>query len=438
VVKYLKPIVLGLAAAGVVAYADPSVASLQAQLDQLQSRVNSMSAGSSAMGVHTNAALTQSLLGNQMGTVGNVETLMAAQKAGTLADGVTVGGFAEAAAVYEKVSDAGSSTAVNTMSTHVTNMGAANDSGSATQLMLPRVEMNVIASMNEWSTGYFSFGSRNVQDASSASDVLSVDSAFVTLGNLNQLPVYAFLGRNTVDFGSFQTVNFSTPSLNRLAFQAYGDQLGVGFNGYGVNATISALNDNNVISGTRADGVAYNTYTQKQDGIGNYALNVGYGMNTAGADWHIGAGYLSGSKDKTTATSGDEVGAYDLNGKVGYAGFDVLGEFTQTTGDALGTTDKLRAWDLGADYNFPVMGKASKVNVDYSRVSAQYTASQWVVGFNHNTFNNVWMGLEYAQSKGQYVAGGNVYTAAGASNGVPGATEGASDAALLFDVQGVF
>ena len=436
-VKYLKPIVLGLAAAGVVAYADPSVASLQSQLDQLQARVNSMSAGSgSAMGVHTNAALTESLLGMN-GAVGNVATLMAAQKSGALADGVTVGGFAQASAVYEKVSDAGTDD-VDTFNTHVSNMGSSTTgSGSATQLVLPRAEMNVIANMNQWSTGYFSFGVRNLQGSSNSAGTLSMDSAFVTLGNLNQLPVYVFLGRNTVDFGSFDTVNFNTPSLNRLAFQAYGDQLGVGFNGYGLNATLSVLNDNSTV-GVNAQGVAYNTYTNKSDAVGNYALNLGYGMTTSGADWHVGAGYLAGAEKHSTT---DQTGAYDLNAKVGYMGFDVLGEFTQTTSSLYGdaSNSKLRAWDLGADYNFPVMGKASKVNLDYSRVSAQYTASQWVVGFNHNTFNNVWMGLEYAQSKGTFVSGGtagNVYTAA--YNTAPTSAESVTDAALLFNVQGVF
>jgi hypothetical protein len=451
VVKYLKPIVLGLAAAGVVAYADPSVASLQSQLDQLQARVNSMSAGSgSVMGVHTNAALTESLLGMN-GAVGNVATLMNAQKSGALADGVTVGGFAQATASYEKVSDGVSGTALSTFATHTTNMSTATTgdttSGSATQLALSRAEMNVVANMNQWSTGYFSFGVRNLAGTTSDNDDLSIDSAFVTLGNLNQLPVYAFLGRNTVDFGSFNTVNFATPSLNRLAFQAYGDQLGVGFMGYGVNATISALNDTGSSANSlNGQGVAVNTFTKDNDAIGNYALNLGYGMTTAGADWHVGVGYLDGSKLRsgTVGTDAQQSGAYDLNAKVGYMGFDVLGEFTQTTGAVLQATDnaqndKLRAWDLGADYNFPVMGKASKVNVDYSRVSAQYVASQWVVGFNHNAFNNVWMGLEYSQSKGEFVGGGSVYTAAPVAQVVPTlAGNNVSDAALLFSVQGVF
>ena len=52
------------------------------------------------------------------------------------------------------------------------------------------------------------------------------------------------------------------------------------------------------------------------------------------------------------------------------------------------------------------------------------------------------MGFEYAQSKGQYVAGadegthGNVYTAA--LQTAPTSLEGLNDSALLFDVQGVF
>ncbi len=429
--KYLKPIVLGLAAAGIVAYADPSVADLQSQVDQLQAHVNSMSAGAPMAGVHTNAALSQSMLSTQMGKVGNIQTLMNAQKSGALADGVTIGGFAEASAIYERVSQAGS-TDVSALTTHVSDMASnTTGTGNASQLVIPRLELNVIANLNQWSMGYFSLDVRNLQ--LNSSQIMRVDSAFLTLGNLNQLPVYGFLGRNTIDFGSFQTVNLSTPSLNRLAFRAYGDELGIGFMNYGFSGTFAFINDNQ--NTTRGDGVAFNTYTKHTDGIGEYAFNLGYGMNTSGADWHIGAGYLSGSKQGVT----DQTGAYDFNAKVGFAGFDVMAEFTQTIANmSAATNDKFRAWDLGGDYNFPLMGKASKVTLDYSRVSALYAASQWVVGFDHNTFNNVWMGIEYAQSKGRYVAGssGNVYTAAAQT--VPSSLTGVSDMALLFDVQGVF
>ncbi|NCX93818.1 MAG: hypothetical protein EBX40_03980, partial [Gammaproteobacteria bacterium] len=173
-----------------------------------------------------------------------------------------------------------------------------------------------------------------------------------------------------------------------------------------------------------------------------------YGMNTSGASWDVGAGYLNGARDKfsTSNAAKETTGAWDVNGRVGYAGFDLLAEYVSTIDNVYDTTattaqNRLFAWDIGADYNFPLMGKASAVNVDYSRAKQAVAASQWVIGFRNETFNNVWMGLEYSSSKGAIYNDGtsSIYNPSIAAQ--PIATsgyDGISNSTLLFDVTAMF
>ncbi len=481
--RCFKPLILSLILVGVFSDAESAVIQTQQNFNQqnlqaLQSKIEQLNAQMDAQNadfsqdtiksqgfLHTNPEVTQALLSVQTDSVDNVGTLLNAKKLGQLAPGVTLGGFAEMSAIYEDLSHV-TSNGQAYFDTHVSNMenSAGVTSGNASQLLIPRIEMAAIGNLNDWSIGYFSMDVRNLPGYSSSTTQqnFAVDSAILIVGNLNQFPLYAFMGRDVINFGRFETVNFNTPPLNRLAFQAYGDQIGLGFEEYGLSGSFSVLNDNNTFGGMRSDGVAYNTYTVQSDGLENYAVNLGYHAHTIAVDWNFGVGYLNGSKlggysDDLAASAS---GAYDLNASARLGDFGLLGEFSKTTGSVYNTTnnsenDHLSAWDLGGQYDFLLMGKKNKFNLDYSRVLAQYAASQWVMGISQNTFKNLWMGFEYSNSKGRFVAGqtcslrsglgactpavptvGSVY--GHAYNSVPTSAESASNSTFLFDIQGVF
>lgn len=434
--KLNKIVIASLAALGAAtAFAAPSVSSLQAQLNSLQNRVNSLSAAkggnTGGMFVQTNAAVSYNMMNNQNG-VGRELMLLNARKNGHLGQGVYLGGFAEASAIYNKVSNKPTTGTFASVANHASNFSTAANTGSsatASEIVLPRLEMNVIADMNSWATGYFSFDANNITGSSTST--LAVNKAFVVLGNLNKMPVYAFFGRNTLDFGSFATVNFNTMPLNRLEFQATGNEAGLGLDTYGLNASVAAANGNTTANGS-------NTLTKNGDSVNNFVLNGSYGMNTAGADWRVGAGYLSGARAKATGT--DTSAAWDLNGTVGFGAFDILGEYTTTASKVNANGNKLKAWDLGASYHFPLMGKTTKVNLDYSKVTAQYSAKEWVLGMQQQTFKNVWMGVEYSNEKGVLASNStnSVYNGGSFSYGLPTSNNGVSNSTLLLDVQGAF
>jgi hypothetical protein len=353
-----------------------------------------------------------------------------------------LGGFAEAVAQYNKVDDNASGVNANKAANHATNMDGTNRSEDASQILLPRVELNVIADMNSWTTAYLSFVTRTV--SSNQTNNVELNDAYVLLGNLNKTPFYGFLGRNTLDFGSFKNVNFATPSLNRLEFEAFGNEIGFGFDEYGFNGSLAAVNGYGLSSQTGSNN-QYNVYTKDTDGVDNFVANVGYGMKTAGANWHVGAGYIDGSKQRDSVNR-ESVGAWDINGNLDVANFDLLAEYTSTTSEPKNSGgERLKAWDIGGSYHFPLMGKTTKVNLDYSAVSATYDAKEWVLGIQQQTFKNVWMGVEYSSAKGQLsgaadaaVANNSVYGQFTNTYGVPTSNENVENNTLLFDVQGAF
>ena len=148
-------------------------------------------------------------------------------------------------------------------------------------------------------------------------------------------------------------------------------------------------------------------YTPSGSHINNFAANVSYSAKTGDASWKLGGGYLNGGVlGSDGVRSGDRIAVWDFNGKVSMGNFDVLGEYVQTAKAITGSctvgaftvsNKKLKGWNIGADYNMPVMGKASVINAGYSelRTASNEYARQYVIGFRNETFSNVWMGVEY-------------------------------------------
>jgi len=379
--------VIGLTTAGFAGQAtDTQVAQLQAQLNQLQAQVNAMSQGqgTKTMGtgmVQLNPALAQGTLSTQTG-VGTEMTILNGRKSGALNGTLYISGQVKGFAQYNR-------TDTNGVTSDSSSMHISNDTG-----------LSVLANVNSWVSAFVAvegFGdSPTSADYNSSPSDLSAPMAYLTFGNLNASPVYGFVGRKDIDFGSFQSVSFNTNPLNR-AFEMTGDTLGVGYMQDGFNGTFSVAN-----GGQTAENAA--GYTKNQNQINNFSVNGSYSQNTQGVDWKVGAGYVNGFIAKDGAQS-DTVGAWDLNASATVNNLTVLGEFDRTSQkvdswDSAPIDAYIESWDLGAAYAFPMMGKNSSVDVDYSAIKANKTLSQYIVGYNVEAMKNIWVGLEYTYNKG--------------------------------------
>jgi hypothetical protein len=412
-----------LAATVGMAHADVNsqLASLQAQVNQLQSQVNS-SNPSSGMGnlVGVNSNLSWRMMSNYSG-VGKEMNLLKARQMGLST--LTVGGEVEADAIYAHVNQNGA----NTYNFANPAINGANPSGStATRLAIPNVNLSTVASLGKWITGYVQVGKPNIGNQyvvkttpttfSQSNTSVAVQDAYLVFGNLSRMPVYGFAGYKDIDFGSFATVDMYNQPLTRTLFQAQGNTVGAGFNGYGFNGVVSLINggQHNQVLGVNGAVQQENLSTTNNNNIGNFAVNASYGMTNGVVNWNVGAGYINGSQFTTYNNKTD--GAWDLNAKVSAMGFDVLAEYVTTaTKSNLGAAanqKRVQAWDLGADYNFPVMGYKTVINADYSqaylaqggnnnaggRTGQSLQGSQYVLGYRVQPVNNVWTGIEYAYS----------------------------------------
>lgn len=377
--------------------------------------------------VSFDSAVANSQLVPQVGT-GKELSLLKDRQAGSLGHGVVLGGVVRGAALYSRLAENASTTAGSkSVPTHITNMNAGDKTGS--QINLPRVALEAVAGINDWTTGVLELGANNVGRTTSSAtdnDNLNLDQAYVLIGNLNKSSVYGFIGKKDVDFGNFSTVNFYTMPLDRMAFMVHAtNSVGVGFDANNLNAVFTVMNGGSNVNGLNhsTGTAAANTgtaYTQNNSNINNFAANLTYGMNSNGVDWGVGAGYLNGTRfnyrksataDTTVGSNSNQFGqrnaAWDLNGHFTVKGIKVLGEYVRTSGKAsayaLGQTDNstVQGYNVGAIYGFPLMGNKSTVNADYSVVkTTQESAKQFVLGLNNELYDNVWVGVEWAYNKG--------------------------------------
>ncbi len=404
---------VAVAMAAGVAQADVNsqLASLQAQVNQLQSQVNGM--GSSSLGglVGINTPLSYQMMGNFTG-VGKEAYLLQARKNGANTP-LTIGGYAQANVMYGHTNTNGQFGQANDGQVALTSDGSGTSS-NATRLLLSNVDLSTTAAIGQWVTGYVQVGSDNIGESTAAGNTnLGIQDAYLVFGNLANNPLFAFVGNKDIDFGNFSTVDMFNQPLTRGAFEAHGNTIGIGANAYGFNGAVSAMNGGNTITNQN-----YGLSTSNQNNISNYAVNLSYGMTNSGVAWNVGAGYLNGSQYQSN--SGQNNGAWDLNGKVSVAGFDLLAEYVATTKQAtgvntttavgfpsvVGSLGTVSAYSVGADYNFPVMGLNSVVSAEYSHLAYSNASNnnmgQYVVGYRIQPITNVWTGLEYAYNKGNF------------------------------------
>jgi hypothetical protein len=391
----LKKIVIGLSVLGFGSLSatmasevsTSQVAELQAQLNRLEAQVNAMGhahVGVTQQGsswVSLNPALAQEMMSTETG-VGTEMSILKGRQSGAFSGSLMIGGQLKGYAQYERA------TYMEFELDH-SDMKLANNTGLA-----------ILANVNPWVSAYI--GIQGFGDQSSgffyneyAPDAqLNAPTAYLTIGNLNDSPIYGFVGRKDIDFGNFQSVSFYTRPLNQL-FEMAGDTLGVGYDRSGFNGTVSVSNGGG--TGPFIETGSNPGYTTNPHQINNFALNASYAKDQSGFDWSVGAGYVNGAmpKDLFPWDGSDAVGAWDVNAAFSMHHLRILGEFDRTA-QPLIDDNYMDAWDLGASYLFPVWGKNTSVDADYSALRvAGYTFDQYVVGYQVETTQHVWVGVEY-------------------------------------------
>ncbi|MGJ3261369.1 MAG: LbtU family siderophore porin [Rhodospirillales bacterium] len=187
---------------------------------------------------------------------------------------------------------------------------------------------------------------------------ITLDEAFATLGNPEKFPLYMQAGKWAVPFGGFDTDLSSDPLTQSLAEVREAAVLGgVAYDGFTL------------------EGYLYNGDTQKggeSDRIDQFGLAAGYGGETNGIAYNMGAGYINNmaDSDALTDTLGGNAAAidgyvsgFDVHGDVAFSGVTLRGGYlsalksfqpSEVAFDGQGA--KPAAWHAEAAYTMPILG----------------------------------------------------------------------------------
>jgi hypothetical protein len=217
--------------------------------------------------------------------------------------------------------------------------------------------------------GYKLFQPHNV-----GAGTFGVDEAYVTLGDLSASPVYARVGKQYVDFGTYKRFPKSA-SLTQLLSQTQATALTVGMiHGSGLQ-----------VSGYLFNGTNKSTDATGKEHVNNGGLHVGYrtamngvAMNFA-ADYmnHMDSDYVRNMDGIVGGTYVDRTGAYSLHADFGFNNFDLGLDYVTASSDfnaadlQHGTDNagaKPSAFAVNAGYSFAMMGDYnSRFGVSYQR-----------------------------------------------------------------------
>lgn len=208
----------------------------------------------------------------------------------------------------------------------------------------------------------FDFVSTHVQllyEEDADNDRITLDEAFVTLGNTDEFPLYLQAGKWAMPFGGFDTNMSSDPVTKDLGETKEAAVLvGAAWEGFTV------------------EGYLYNGDSQQtgdDNEIDQFGLAVGYGGEFSGVSVAVGAGYISNIADSDGLTDalggnatalGDYIGGLEAHGSIGYQGFALLGGYMKAadsfqTGEVNfnGIGAEPAAWNLEAAYTMPILDK---------------------------------------------------------------------------------
>lgn len=229
--------------------------------------------------------------------------------------------------------------------------------------------------------------------------------AYVTFGDLSQSPLYAWIGKKTVNFGDMGTLSPFSQSMLWHYFGPLGEGAGIGASQDGLTVNISALN------GSRGIRVVD---SEEKGHLNNFATNMRYEMPLAdNATWAVGGGFLYGTIYNSTVAEhtnplviGPDNAAWDANTQLVLGPWIFEAEIARTRNPWPVTGENVTAWRTEAAHDLTWIGQPLRLSASFSEGTQGPGGSQFefnrqfVAGLRYIPHPNVTMTFEYVQSTG--------------------------------------
>lgn len=260
--------------------------------------------------------------------------------------------------------------------------------GSSSSLAINRAEVDFGVYASPWITGYLSLAYKGTGADKNAA---IVKRGWVTVGNLNEAPVYFSLGQMYVPFGSYSSNMLSDPIVKTLfrisaptAVLGYASQVGPGnlyAQAYGYQGPVSeSVKAGTIINGWGA-GLGYKGKYASHVG---YDVGVGYTNNIANASGQMAVVYPAGQVTGGGSNSGfnndgskklaHNVAGLDVHVKASFDNISMVGEWISALRDYSASDlqynakrARISAMHVEGNYAFDFMGRNSGVFLGYDR-----------------------------------------------------------------------
>jgi hypothetical protein len=284
---------------------------------------------------------------------------------------------------------------------------------------------------NNVMSGEYSSAYNRTANGTNRLDTVHMEQAYLTLGDLNQMPVFFQFGKQFEDFGRYQ-IHPLTRTLTQSMTETLRTSANVGFvTRMGLHGSAFAF-DNGLRKNTATTPTAGDSHSRYA-----YGLSVGFDQPCDTLGYDLGIGYLTdmiGANDvqqavvayrtntlaSTTNTFVNRVGSVALYADLNSGPFDVGARYTTalqrfnvvdlpTTAAA---TQGAKPWsaDIKAGYNYNAWNYGQNLYVGYQQtggaVFLNLPSNRWLIGFGVDVYKNTNIGIEldhdsaYSKSKG--------------------------------------
>lgn len=262
------------------------------------------------------------------------------------------------------------------------------DGSTKGDINLSGVELDILANVDEFASAFAAMVYDNaspMQGYRTSNSNIYLDRGFLTLGDLNSLPVYFTIGQFFVPFGHYDSYMISDSFLKTMARAKQRTAL-LGFSKDGFYASTYLFAGDSFIDNNKT--------------INNFGFSLGHKYESKNFQTNVGAGFINNIADsegiqETNAPMGFQGFSYDSIGTTGakyenlqhqvsaidfygnvylYGHFNILGEFV-TTLRSFSPTDlsfngkgaSLSALNTEAAYTFKIFNRPATFAVGYEQ-----------------------------------------------------------------------
>lgn len=277
---------------------------------------------------------------------------------------------------------------------------------SITDARMLQANQAIVGHLSPWAHGYmetlfsdvFTFPTFNQGS-------FQMRQAYVTFGDLTQSPLYAWIGKKTVNFGDMGTLSPFSQSMVWHYFSPLGEGAGVGYSQDGLTANVTALN------GSRGIRVMD---SEEKGHLNNFAANLRYEIPLAdNVSCAVGGGYLHGTvydgsvaEHTNPQVFGPRNPAWDANTELILGSWIFQAEIARTINPWPVTNENVTAWRAEMAHNLGWTGQPLRFSTSFSEGTQGPAGSQFefnrqlVAGLRYIPHPNVTLTFEYVQSSG--------------------------------------